>query len=120
MSDNNFANLTVGLHVRKGEAEPSQIMLSEVSAFARRIPPAPVDAPIPAAPTPPKKRRELSAPPAVAEVAAKPPRITLQLSATEYVALGLVAVKRGTTPQHLLREALHEFLAGFVKQYNSP
>lgn len=113
-------NLTTGLHVRKGEAEPSQIMSAEISAFARRIPPAPLDAPIPAAPTPPKKRRELSAPPAVADGAEKPPRIILQLSATEYAALGLVAVKRGTTPQLLLREALHEFFARFVKQYNSP
>jgi len=42
----------------------------------------------------------------------------LQLSANEYETLGLVAVKKGTTPQHLLRKALHRLFAEFIEQCN--
>lgn len=116
MSAGNFASLTAGLLARKGEAEPSPVMSSQVFPFAQRVAPAPVDALVPAGPTPQRKRRELPAETTVADMSAKPRRMFVQLSAKEYEALGLVAVKRGTTPQHLLRKVLHDFLVVFIEE----
>lgn len=116
MSAGNFASLTAGLLARKGEAEPSPVMPSEVFPFAQRVAPAAVDAPFAAVPMPQRKRRELPVATAVADGTAKPRRMFVQLSAKEYEALGLVAVKRGTTPQQLLRKVLHDFLVEFIEQ----
>jgi hypothetical protein len=112
MSGGNFASLTVGLLVRK----PSSIMMSQTFPLARRVAPAPVDAPIPARPSPRSKQRQLPALSTVADLPAKPSRMSVQLSAAEYEALGLVAVKKGTTPQHVMRNALRDFLVEFVEQ----
>lgn len=124
MSGGNFASLTAGLLVRKGEAEPSPVMPSEVFPFAQRVVPTPGDALVAAAPMPQRKRREVPAAATIADVAAstvadetaKPRRMFVQLSAGEYEALALVAVKNGTTPQHLLRKVLHDFLVEFIEQ----
>jgi hypothetical protein len=110
LSDDNFASLTARVLVRKGEAEPSPVMASsEAFPFAQRVVPGPVDAPIPARPPRQTKQREL--PVLFTDVPAKPRRMVLQLAANEYEALALVAVKKGTTPQHLVHNALREFLA---------
>ena len=101
MSAGNFASLTAGLLVRKGEAEPSPVMPAEVFPFPLRVVQAPVDAPVPAGPTPQRKRRELAAESTGADVGAytgadapaKPRQMVVQLSANEYDALDLVALK---------------------------
>lgn len=118
MSVGNFASLTAGLLARKGEAKPSPIMASENFPFAQRVTRTPVDAPVSAGPALQSKLRELPSPSTVADVPVKLRRMFLQLSAKEYEALGLVAVKKGTTPQHLLRQALHDCVAEFVEQSN--
>lgn len=120
MSGGNFASLTGGLLVRKGEAKPPPIMPSEIFRLAQRAVQTPVDVPIPAEPTPRSERGELSAPSTVADLPATPRRMFVGLSAKEYEALGLVAVKKGTTPQHLMRKALHDFLAEFVESATAP
>jgi hypothetical protein len=115
VSRGNFANLTVGLLARKDEAElspamvsdallvckggakPSPMMVSETSRFAQHVDPAPA-----AACT-------------ESDVPARPRR-TFVLSANEYKALGLVADKKGTTPQHLLRKMLRGFLVEFFER----
>ncbi|HEX5281983.1 MAG TPA: hypothetical protein VFW28_18020 [Micropepsaceae bacterium] len=95
----NFASLTADLLVRKGEAAPSPIMRPQNFRFAE--PPA----------THKSERRESAAPLAAIDVSAKPRRMVVNLSAREHEMLALVAVRKGTTPQHLLRKALHELLA---------
>lgn len=114
----NLASLAAALLARKGEAEPSAVMPSEVFPFAQRVAPPPVEALNSAGPKPQSNRRELLATSTVADVTAltvadetaKPRRMLVQLSAKEYEALGLVAVKKDTTPQHLLRKVIHDFL----------
>lgn len=113
MGAGNFARLKADLLVRKGEAEPSPVMAT--FPFAQRVAPGPVDAPVPAGPRRHSERRELLDPSTIPD---KPRRMVMQLSTKEYELLGLVAVKKGTTPQYLLRTALHEFLADIVEQYN--
>ena len=119
MSGANFASLTAGLLVRKGEAKPSPMMASETFPFAQRVAPAPAP-PIPSAPvpTPETERRELPASSQKAGRPALPRRMVLQLSAKDYETLGLLAIKKGTTRQHLLRRALQEIVAEFVDQCN--
>lgn len=95
----NFASLTADLLVRKGEAAPSAIMRPQNFRFAE--PPA----------THKSERRESAAPLATPDVSEKPCRMVVNLSAREHEMVALVAVKKGTTPQHLLRKALHELLA---------
>jgi hypothetical protein len=117
VSAGNFASLTAGLLVRKGEAEPSPVMpSSEAFPFAQRVVPAPANAPIPVGRVPQIRRHELPAACTDSDAPPKPRRMFLQLSAQEYEALALVAVKKGTTPQHLLRKLLHDFLVEFVEQ----
>lgn len=84
---------------RKGEAEPSPVMPAKAFPFALHVVPAPVDAPVAAGPTP--------------DVAAKRGRM-FELSANECEALDFVADKKGTTPQHLLRTVLRNFLVACV------
>ena len=111
-----FATLTAGLLVRKGAAKPSPIMTSETFPFAQRAAPAPVDAPIPVVPRRHSERHELPPPSAIENASATPRRMFLQLSAKEYETLGLVAVKKGITPQRLLRKVVLEFVAAFAEQ----
>lgn len=118
MSGGNFASLTAGLLVRKGEAKPSPMITSETFPFAQRVARAPVDTPMAGEPTSQNERRELLGAAAAADLPALPRRMVLQLSAKEYETLGLVAVKKGTTPQHLLRKALHQLVAEYVEQCN--
>ncbi len=42
--------------------------------------------------------------------------MVLQLSAKEFEILGLLAVKKGTTPQFLLRKSLHQLVSEYVEQ----
>ena len=116
MSGGNFASLTAGLLVRKGEAKPSPMMKSETFPFAQRVARAPVVAPIPAVATPQSQPGELPVAAAMADVPGIPRRMFVQLSAKEHETLGLVAVKKGTTPQQLLRKALYQIFAEFIEQ----
>jgi hypothetical protein len=119
VSGGNFASLTDGLLVRNGATEPSPGMAPEASPFALvrkgEAEPSPVDTPIPAGPLRRTRRRELPAPCIDSDVPAEPRR-TFVLSANEYKALGLMADKKGSTPQHLLRKMLRNFLFECVEQ----
>lgn len=117
MSGGNFASLTAGLLVRKGEAKPSPMMAPESFPFAQRVAPAPVAA-LPVEPMPQTLQCELPVAAPATDAPAIPRRMFLQLSAKEYETLGLVAVKKGTTPQHLLRKALYQLFADFIEQCN--
>lgn len=121
MSGGNFARLTSGLLVRKGEAGPSPIARSETNPFVRPSAPAVVDAsPVPAS----KRESERREPAAVLPPSDLPPpttrRMVLKLTARQYEMLSLVAVRQCTTPQHLLRKALHELIIAFAGQCNGP
>lgn len=126
MSVGSFASLTAGLLVRKpssiitpetfifalvrkGAAEPSAVMPPDTFPLAQPVVPGPVHARVHARRPRQNKRRRL---PAVCRDSDLPamPRRTFVLSADEYKALDSVAVKRGTTPQGLLRKALNELI----------
>lgn len=108
MSGGNFASLTAGLLVRKGEAEPSPVMPAEVFPFPLRVVPAPVDGPE-------STGADVGAYTG-ADALAKSRRMVVQLSANEYEALALVALKSGTTPEQLLRKMLNDFLVVFIEE----
>lgn len=114
MRGGNFASLTDCLLVRKDKAEPSPATASAAFRFAQDVVSAPVDGPTPTRSPHRSKRRELPATGKGSDVPAKPRR-TFVLSAGEYEALGLVADKKGTTPQDLLRKMLRQYLVELIE-----
>ena len=101
MSSVRFAAITSGLLARKGEAQPwSQAAKSEAENVAS-IPWRPYT------------------PPAVVEhVAAEKDRTcSIRMSAHDFERLGILAVKKNSTRQQLLKEAVAEFLAAKAQDY---
>ena len=137
MSGAKFASLTAGLLVRKGEATPSPIVSP---AFSLPRPPERLIAPERAIPfcahdaTPPAAQARPSAPekkdpPKPVSIAPpgeppppvqpeKPRRLMVTLSPNEFETLGLIAVKKGATRHQLLRNALEEYMALLVEEYD--
>src|SRR6185369_13966285 len=97
MSSPRFAPITAGLLARKGEAQPwkqvGKVEVEKVSSIPWR--PYTPEAEVVLPPPPPGKDRACS----------------IRMSAHDYERLGILAVKKDTTRQHLLKEALAEFLA---------
>jgi hypothetical protein len=110
MSSVRFAAITSGLLARKGEAQPwsqaakeaakaeawSQPAKAEVESVAS-IPWRPYSPPV----IEPEKEKTCS----------------IRMSAHDYERLGILAVKKDTTRQQLLKEALAEFLAAKAQDY---
>ena len=99
MSSPRFAPITAGLLARKGEAQPwKQVGKVQVEQVAS-IPWQPYTPP--REPHPPGKDRTCS----------------IRISAHDFERLGILAVKKDTTRQQLLKEALAEFLAAKAQDY---
>ena len=121
-----FASLTAGLLVRKGDARPSAIAAPDAFAFRA--------APVEITPHPMQNAADrtdnrtfplaiinVKKEPAVTQRSEQPlkmHRLVLTLSAKEQEIIGLIAVKKGTSRTALLREALNDYLAPFVKNCN--
>jgi hypothetical protein len=99
MSSGKFASITSGLLARKGEARPWPGLTQEEPAPA----PLPWRPAVAAPPPPPTDARDKSC--------------ALRMSAHDYERLGILAVKADVTRQHLLKQALAEFLAARATQY---
>jgi hypothetical protein len=98
MSTARFAPITSLLLARKGEAKPwAQGPAVEVENVAS-IPWRPY-VPVVAVPAPADKDRACS----------------IRISAHDYQRLGILAVKKDTTRQQLIKQALAEFLAGAAR-----
>ncbi len=124
-----FAPITSSLLARKGEAGPWQTdrkmpLAWEANGFKseqrleprfeRRMERVPAPAPS-AAPAP----QPLAPMP---QVAADPERMrscTLKISQRDYERIGIVAVKRGSRPQLLMREAIDAFLVSAAHEYRA-
>ena len=99
MSSVRFAAITSGLLARKGEAQPwSQAAKAEAESVAS-IPWRPY------------------APPVMETLSEKEKTCSIRMSAHDYERLGILAVKKDTTRQQLLKEALAEFLAAKAQDY---
>jgi hypothetical protein len=99
MSSVRFAAITSGLLARKGEAQPwSQAARAEAENVAS-IPWRPY------------------APPVMETLSEKEKTCSIRMSAHDYERLGILAVKKDTTRQQLLKEALAEFLAAKAQDY---
>jgi len=107
MSSPRFAPITASLLARKGEAQPwkqvGKAPVEKVSTIPWEpyTPEAEVISP---GPPPPGKDRACS----------------IRMSAHDFERLGILAVKKDTTRQQLLKEALAEFLAAKAQDYGCP
>src|SRR5689334_18851661 len=100
MSSARFAPITSVLLARKGEARPwSQAPKVEVESVAS-IPWHPYTPAIVAGPVHEKERA-----------------CSIRLSAHDFERLGILAVKKNSTRQQLMKEALAEFLAAKAQEY---
>lgn len=107
MSSVRFAAITSGLLARKGEAQPwSQAAKAEAWSQPAKAEAESV-ASIP--------WRPYSPPPVVEPEKEK--TCSIRMSAHDYERLGILAVKKDTTRQQLLKEALAEFLAAKAQDY---
>jgi hypothetical protein len=142
MSGGKFASLTANLLVRKGAARPSTILpfganlgflhrapeepsaeagdaLASRAVVVAMMPPhleqgAAQDAPVPSAH--PRRPRSASSPPR--SPGGKSRRLMVALTPMEHETLGLVAVKKSVTRHQLLRNAVDEYLALLVEEYD--
>jgi hypothetical protein len=106
MSSPRFAPITASLLARKGEAQPwKQVGKAQVEQVEKV-------ASIPWQPYTPPAVIEPSAP-----RSDKGRACSIRMSAHDYERLGILAVKKDTTRQQLLKEALAEFLAARAQEY---
>ncbi len=106
MNNAKFASITSDLVVRKGEARPwpqrdAPVRTPQVIAASDEEDPLEADEPHPQAVTAQDGTR----------------RCTLRLTPCEYERLGIVAVKRNTSRQQILRLAIEEYLSAVERQY---
>jgi hypothetical protein len=97
MSHGKYAHITAELLARKGEARPWPAL-----TVAEEVPELRPWRPVPAPPPPPEIKERNCA---------------FRMSAHDYERLGILAVKADVTRQHLLKQALEEFLALRAAQY---
>ena len=97
MSHGTYAHITAELLARKGEARPWPA-LTRAEEMPEHRPWRPASAP----PPPPEIKERNCA---------------IRMSAHDYERLGILAVKADVTRQHLLKQALEEFLAARAAQY---
>ena len=102
MSSTKFASITASLLARKGEAQPwNQLGMAEPEQLAptwrTHLPEAAMAPP----PPPPGKDKSCS----------------VRMSMHDFERLGILAVKTGVTRQHLLKDALAQFLAAKAQDF---
>lgn len=114
MSATRFAPITAALLAVKGEARPWGAPDAVTPAFSRDAlsSTVPLSAPLSTVPPP------VAAPVMTPRMAAHH-RCTIRMSAHDFQRLGIVAVKDGTTRQHLLQQALADFLAAKEREYRA-
>src|SRR5690242_18501967 len=116
MSNTKFASITASLLARKGEAkpwvEPEQQSASWTSAISNALHELPPFAARPERPARPFARPFAAAKKLAAKTAAaaKVKKIAVRMSPHDYERLGIISVKKSTTRQHLLQEALQKLL----------
>jgi hypothetical protein len=98
MSHGKYAHITADLLARKGEARPWPALTR-----AEEVPEYRPWRPAVAPPPPPPEIKERNC--------------AFRMSAHDYERLGILAVKADVTRQHLLKQALEEFLASRAAQY---
>ena len=104
VSQGKFASITSSLLARKGEAAPwAQNGRAPLSGRAEAVAPPPVPAQRMPPPEPPPGALK---------------RCTVRLSHADYERLGLMAVKKDVTRQHLLQSALADVLAGMAREFS--
>jgi hypothetical protein len=104
MMSEKFASLTSALLVRKGEARPSLVGV----AATRSVPTHAAKPVAHPAERIPERTPDLAA-------ADRKRRVVVTLSCEEYQRLGIIAAKRNSTRQELVRGALFEQLDAFAK-----
>jgi len=104
MSQGKFASITSSLLARKGEAAPMTGNTGVPLAWRAESPAARLAAP-------PRTNIPPPAPPQTVK------RCTVRLSQADYERLGLMAVKRNVTRQHLLQMALTDALAAMARAF---
>jgi len=103
MSSPRFAPITSGLLARKGEARPwNQVGKTEIENVSS----------IPWRPYTPEAGEEPPLPPAD-----KDRTCSIRMSTRDFERLGILAVKKNSTRQQLLKDALAEFLAAKALDY---
>lgn len=111
MNQTKFTPITSRLLARKGDAVPSMVAAksSLISRLAERnasrTSKSAANGPGAAQPGPPES--------------AKPHKMTVALSASEYEKLGIAAVKKGVTRHQLMRTALDLHLQHLQKEYST-
>ena len=121
-----FASLTAGLLVRKGDARPSAIAAPEAFAFNAALvegTPQSIQKTADRAdnrsfPTGKVSVKKEQGVPEPSEQPVKSHRLVLTLSPKEHEVIGLIAVKKGTSRNALLRQALNDYLAPFIQNCN--
>ena len=106
MSSSRFAPITAGLLARKGEAQPwKQVGKAQVEHVEKvaSIPWEPYTPQAEIVPPPPPSGKDRAC--------------SIRMSAHDFERLGILAVKKDTTRQLLLKEALAEFLAAKAQDY---
>jgi hypothetical protein len=98
MSGGKYAHITADILARKGEARPWPALTADEPPELRPWRPA-----VAAPPPPPPEIKDRSC--------------SIRMSAHDYERLGILAVKADVTRQHLLKQALDEFLAARALQY---
>ncbi len=105
MSQPRFAPITASLLARKGEAIPS----APKQSFAWLHEPLPAEPPQPVVEP---------APIFAMEPGEKPHRIMVALSAREYEALGIAAVKKNTTRHQIARHAMDAYFGALAREFH--
>jgi hypothetical protein len=145
MSGGKFASLTANLLVRKGDARPSTVLpLAAYPGFAHRehgstrdepddsgeprgvvlaMSPVALEMSAPQEPSAPaaklpRSRSAAPPPPPSGPSSEKPRRLVVVLTPMEHETLGLVAVKKSLTRHQLLRNAVDEYLALLVEEFD--
>jgi len=125
-SSGKFASITAGLLARKGEARPWDASTRADEDMPPPLAWRPAAAPQarPSAAAMDRASSPYSAATRSAEAAPPPPpteakdrSCSLRMSAHDYERLGILAVKQGVNRQHLLKQALADFLAARAAQY---
>ena len=104
MSQPRFTPITSNLLARKGDAVPSEVAPKPSLYWTQDDVSAVTKKPKPAVDKPP--------------LVAKPHRLMVTLSPSEFEILGIAAVKRGVTRHQLLREAFDLHLERLQREFN--
>jgi hypothetical protein len=110
MGHSKFAAITADLLTRKGDARPWQPAVPTLVEHA--APPANTD-------HHEHEEHDRDFEPAGPAAGPNVRRCSLRLTNCEYQRLGIIAVKRNTTRQRILRQAIEDYLSALEREYGS-